>query len=320
MKTLLLSRNQIKKLLRMEEVLRCVKEAFLKEKESLMPPKTYLILKKGDFRAMPVSKGKYAGIKWVNVHSDNVKRKIPSVMALFILNDAKTGFPLAIMDATEITNFRTGACAGIATQLLSRKNSCYLGLLGCGAQAYTQFLAIKLVRNIKKVILYDINVKRTYLLEKFIRRESSAEVIIAKDLSLFRECDVISTTTPSRQPVLFLHQIKEGVHINAMGADAPGKHEIDDEILKKATIYVDNIEQAIHSGEINVPLKTGNLSEKNIKGTLGEVMRGEKSGRLKEDEITLFDSTGIAIHDIAVASWLYQKALRSSCGKLIKLI
>ncbi len=319
MRTLLLPGKRIKRLLKMEGVLRCVKEAFLNEPRVNMPPKKYLLLKNGDFRAMPVAYGRFAGIKWVNVHPEN--RNLPTVMAVFILNDARTGFPLAIMDATAITDFRTGAGAGIATDLLSRSDSRVLGLIGCGRQAWTQFLAINLVRNIERVILYDINKEKANALkEKISSQKKEIEVFIADDPSIMKECDIISTTTPSISPVLMMRHIKNGVHINAIGADAPGKQEIDPIILKNARIVVDNMEQAIHSGEINIPIKKGIISEKNIYGTLGEIVRGKKLGRRSMDEITLFDSTGLAIQDIAVASFIYEMAREIGAGEEIRLV
>jgi len=318
MRTLILSGKTIKKLLKMEDVLRCVREAFMNETRMNMPPKSYLFLKNGDFRSMPVSYGRYAGIKWVNVHPEN--KNLPTVMAVFILNDARTGFPLAIMDATTITDFRTGASAGIATDFLSRSDSKVFGIVGCGRQAWTQFLAITLVRNIEKIILYDIKKESAEALKEKIVSHKSVEVVIADDLYLMKECDIISTTTPSTSPVLMIGHIKNGVHINAIGADAPGKQEIDPLILKRARIVVDNMEQAIHSGEINLPIKKGIISERNIYGTLGEIVRGIKIGRKRFEEITLFDSTGLAIQDIAVASFLYERARDAEIGEEIKLI
>lgn len=320
MKTLILSGRAIKTLIKMEDALRCVRNAFMNESKANMPPKNYLILRNGDFRSMPVFYGRYAGIKWVNVHPENRNRNLPTVMAVFILNDAKTGFPLAVMDATTITDFRTGASAGIATDLFSRPDSRVLGLLGCGRQAWTQFLAITLVRKIENVILYDIAKERASALRERIKNEKSLDVMITEDLSSMRKCDIISTTTPSTSPVLMMRHIKNGVHINAIGADAPGKQEIDPMILKRARLIVDHREQAVHSGEVNIPLKKGIISEKHIYGTLGEMVRGKKPLRRNPEEITLFDSTGLAVQDVAVASFLYERARDAGIGEEIKLI
>lgn len=320
MKTLLLTGSAIRKILRMEDVMGRVREAFRNDIKMKMPPKEYLVVKRGDFRAMPVYAGRYAGIKWVNVHPENTTRKLPSVMGIFILNDADTGFPLAVMDATLITDYRTGAAAGVATDVLSRSDSKLLGLVGCGRQAWTQFLAIKLVRKIEKVVLYDKIPERAHRLKEKIASEGNVEVEVLNDLSGMRECDIISTSTPSTVPVLSFKHIKRGVHINAMGADAPGKEELDPLILKRSRIIVDHPEQAIHSGEVNVPIRKGILSEKDIQGTLGEVLRGRKPGRRNYDEITVFDSTGLAIQDIAVASYIYEKARDRGMGEELNLI
>lgn len=316
-KTLVLNSADIERIIDMRLVIEKVRDAFANDKYGIMPPKVYLSLKKGDFRAMPAFFGRYAGIKWVNVHPLN--KFLPAVMAVIILNDPDTGFPLAIMDGTLITDYRTGAAGGVATDVLARKDSKVLGLVGCGRQAKTQFMAISLKRRIKKVILYDINQRKALEFMMWLKRRFKGEVIIAKDLSEMKECDIISTTTPSRTPVLMREHIKEGVHINAMGADAPGKQELDPEIIKEGKVIVDNREQALHGGELNVPLSKGLINEEKIWGTLGEVLRGEKKGRESDEEITIFDSTGIALQDISVAGYIYEKAKRLKLGRTFSI-
>lgn len=311
--TLILSSSDIEKLIDMKSVIKKVRYAFAHDKYGIMPPKVYLSLNRGDFRAMPAFFDRYAGVKWVNVHPFN--KSLPTVMATIVINEPNTGFPLAIMDGTIITDYRTGAAGGIATAVLSRKSSMTLGLIGCGRQAKTQFLAITLMRAIRKVVLYDVKLENAVSLMKYIRRRFKGKIIIAKELWEMKDCDVISTATPSREPVLMREHIKDGVHINAMGADAAGKQELNTEILKKARIFVDDIRQALHGGELNVPFARGEIKENNVYGTLGEVLRGEKKGRERDDEITVFDSTGIAFQDIVVAGYIYRKAKRLNVGR-----
>lgn len=128
------------------------------------------------------------------------------------------------------------------------------------------------------------------------------------------DCDILVTTTPSREPVVMNEWVSEGTHINAIGADAPGKEELDPKILKRAKIVVDDLPQASHSGEINVPLAKGLLAEKDIFGELGEVIVGKKKARTKDSDITVFDSTGLAIQDVATADMVYWKALKANIG------
>jgi len=259
-----------------------------------------------------------AGTKIVNVHPQNPKKKLPSVMAVIVLNDPKTGVPLALMDGTWITAMRTGAASAVATKYLARKNAKTLGVVGAGFQAITQVAAISKVRKLKEIVVYDIKEKAVERLAKILAKEK----IKIKKGSLEEVCqkDILVTATSSREPVVKKEWIKPGTHINAIGADAPGKEELDPEILKEAKIVVDCLEQAIHSGEVNVPLAKGIIKKEDIFGELGEVVSGKKPGRKREDEITVFDSTGLAIQDLYTATLVYREAKRKKIGKEIKIV
>jgi len=134
------------------------------------------------------------------------------------------------------------------------------------------------------------------------------------------ESDIVITTTPSRKPLVKLEWLKKGTHINAIGADARGKQELDPAILKEAKVVVDAWEQASHSGEINVPLKRGLISRRDIFADIGEIVVGKKKGRITKDELTVFDSTGLAIQDVAICDLIYKTALKNKTGRWIKLI
>ncbi len=319
MKTLILTEGDVKRVLTMKETIEVVEKAFeLHAKgKTQMPPKVYLTFEKGDLRAMPAYLDGKAGIKWVNSHPENPKKGLPTVMAVLIYNDPETGFPLAIMDGTHITNFRTGAAGGIASKYLARKNSKVFGFIGCGRQAYTQFLALREVFDIELVKAYDIVKKNADKFAKFCESFGvSAMVCSIEDAC---DCDVLTTTTPSRKPVVKSEWVKEGTHINAIGADAPGKQELEEEILLKAKIVVDDLDQAMHGGEINVAVSKGKIGKENIYATLGEIVAGMKKGRESEEEITIFDSTGLAIQDIAVADLVFRKAREMDVGLEIKI-
>jgi alanine dehydrogenase len=271
-----------------------------------MPPKVYLFEDKGDFRAMPASIPGAAGIKWVNVHPGNPQLGLQTVMATIIYNDPLTGYPLAIMDATDITAYRTGAAADIAAKFLARKDSHTLGLIGAGRQAQTHLLAHVALFDIRSIKIYD---RLESVTEKFIRLFPDYPVKTAS-LEEAALCDIICAVTPARGPVVMKDMVKPGTHINAVGADAPGKEEIDPDILKEARVVVDDIEQAMHSGEINVPVSRGIFSQKDIYATLPEVVSGQKPGRTDDKQITIFDSTGLAIEDIATAHLIYNRAMQ----------
>jgi len=313
METIVISYEDVRDILTMKETIDVVEKAFELHGKNLakMPPKVYLTFEKGDLRAMPASLMGYAGIKWVNSHPENPKKNLPTVMAILILNDPETGYPLAIMDATHITNFRTGASSAVASKYLARKKSRIFGFIGCGRQAYTQFLALNEVFEIEKVKAFDINDKSAERFVEFCRNWVDADFMSIEDVC---DCDVLTTTTPSRKPVVMNEWIEEGIHINAVGADAPGKQELDERILLRAKIVVDDYEQAMHGGEINVAISKGLIGKEDIYASLGEIVAGLKSGRERGDEITIFDSTGLAIQDIAVAKVVYEKALKLKRG------
>jgi len=269
-----------------------------------MPAKTYLSLEHGDFRAMPAALPGSAGVKWVNVHPKNPSRGLPSIMAILVYNDPETGYPLAVMDATEITAYRTGAAAAIASKYLARHNSHTIGIIGAGFQAHTQILAHAELFNSITVNVFDVSKaavdRLTQSLPQFPIKNCSIQEAV--------KSDVVCTLTPSQSPIIRKEWIKPGIHINAVGADAPGKQELDPSIIKDSIVVVDDIKQASGSGEINVPIQKGIYSVSELYGTLAEVVAGKKKGRAHNNDVTVFDSTGIAVEDIAVAKLLFEKA------------
>ncbi len=319
METVVLTGRDVESIISMKEAINAVEEAFrlYATSKAIMPPKVYLTLEDGDFRAMPSYLMGYAGVKWVNSHPKNPEKGLPTVMAVFILNDPKNGFPLAIMDATFLTSLRTGAAGGVAAKHLARENSKVFGFIGCGKQAMFQLLAIKEIFDIELVKAYDISERAELVFKEFCKKEGIECMITnAKETC---NCDVLITTTPSTSPVVKKDWIKEGTHINAIGADAPGKQELEIEILKKSKIVVDDLEQALHGGEVNVAHSLGIIRRENIYATLGEIVAGIKKGR-EGNEITIFDSTGLAIQDLAVAKVVYEKAVKKDLGIKIELI
>jgi alanine dehydrogenase len=326
METVILTKDDVRLILEkmgLKAILESVEEAFLSlvKKQAQMPPKSYIITEKGDFRAMPGLVGYDVGVKWVNSHPENpVTSRLPSVMGLIIYSDANTGYPLAIMDGTLITQYRTGAAGGIASKYLANPDSSTLGIIGCGKQAVTQFLFIQEVMDIKSVRLWDVNMNNAKDLQTLINKISPNITVEISPIEKTCDTDILVTATPSRKPLVKNEWIREGIHINAIGADAEGKEELDPMILKRAKIVVDELEQASHSGEINVPLKKGIISLDDIHGELGEIIAKNKSGRENEKEITVFDSTGLAVQDLALAGEIYRFSLSQNLGKRIEIV
>jgi alanine dehydrogenase len=318
MEIIWLNGEDVKEILVMSEVIDAVEKAFHYQGigSVQMPPKVYLYFEKynGDLRAMPayIPETDEAGVKIVNSHPENPEKGLPTVLATYILNDPSTGAPLAIMNATYLTDIRTGAAGAVAAKYLARKDSKVLGIVGCGRQAKTQLLGTLEVFEIEKVLVTDKNPSQCQLLKNEMK--GSGVDIIPCGIRETCKADIITTTTPVRKPIIKNEWVEDGAHINAIGADAPGKQELEGKILQRAKIVIDSWEQAHHSGEINVPLSSGEITEANIYGELGEIISRKKKGRVDDDEITLFDSTGLAIQDVAVAALAYKKAMKNGVG------
>jgi len=325
---LIIPDSQARRLLNMEETIETVEQVF-REKgygRTQMPPKMYLTFDeyRGDVRVMPsfLQTMDSAGVKIVNVHPDNpAKFGLPTVMAVIVLVDPKNGLVSSIMDGAYITSMRTGAAAAVATKYLARKDSKVLGLVGAGVQARTQLMALSRV-------LPDLEEVRVWSLP-----ESTIDAFIDEQKKLYsfgfnrcRSCedcvagsDVVSTVTPATTPMVPFGSVSKGTHINAMGADAPGKEELDPRVLLNAKVVVDDMLQAIHSGEINVPISKGVLRESDIYGELSEIVTGTKKGRESDSEVTIFDSTGLSLLDVSAATIVYKRARRENVGTWTKL-
>jgi alanine dehydrogenase len=326
MQTLLLDSDDVHANAPMGELIRAVEDAFgaYERGNAQMPPKSYIDLPQynGDFRSMPayLDAGDWdaAGVKWVNVHTDNRERYgLPTVLGTVIYSDPRNAFPLAIMDGKELTQKRTGAAAGVATDHLAVPDASSLGIVGAGVQAYTQLEAIAAVRPIEEVVVADTDEQRV---RAFVDAVGDDYDVRGGTVAEAAACDVLSTVTPVEEPIVSRDDVGEHTHVNAMGADAAGKQELADEILLDATLVIDDYEQCTHSGEINVPWSAGVLTDADIDAEIGEIVVGEKAGRTADDGVTVFDSTGLAIQDIAAAHVVYEHADENENGTPFDLL
>jgi alanine dehydrogenase len=289
-----INEEKVKESIDISNLVDTIEEAFKSyyKGDSYMPPKTYLDVKKGDFRSMPayVSIDSYekAGVKWVNVHPENKDK--PTVMASIILCEPETGLPEYFIEATELTSLRTGAVTGVATNLMTPEDVDSVGIVGAGYQSHKQLKSIMSVRDIEKVIVTDLDDEKA---DEFSQTYDKAEVGEIKDVG---SCDVVCTVTPSTNPILGWDDLDGVSHINAIGADAEGKQELYSDILQNSNIIVDDFEQCSHSGEVSGHIKSNDISEDDIDYTLGQVAVEEPD---LLDELTIFDSTGLAIQDIS---------------------
>lgn len=317
MGTRILTQRDVRRLLTMDIAVPAVEQAFRQHGsgETIMPPKVYLSLDhhQGDFRAMPSYFAGSVGLKWVCSYPDNPRQNgMPAVMAVYVLNDPATAYPLAIMDGTLLTAVRTGAGAAVASKHLAVREPRTLGIIGCGVQS--KFLA-----SAHRLLWPEIQISCADMSRGAAERAAGEIDGTAVSIEDAARCEIVCTATPSRHPVVRREWVADGTHINAVGADAPGKQELDPQILRDARVVLDDVHQAVHSGEVNVPISKGEYEERRIHGTLGEIIAGRLSGR-GDATITVFDSTGLAIQDVAVARGVFEAAREQNVGQEIELV
>jgi alanine dehydrogenase len=279
-----------------------VRTAFLAHarREWEMPSKVYLAAPPdGDFRAMLASGGGYAVLKWVTSFPNNPARALPTVSGVVLLSDAETGELRAILDAGAITALRTGAAAVLASETLARPTVAPASVVGCGVNG--RAVAETFLARGREVLLWDARPNQADL----VVAELGEGAEVAADLADALSADVVVTVTPGREILFHDGALHAGQHVSLMGADGPGKAEIAIEELERARVVCDEWEQASHNGDIARAVEAGRLRRDRV-AELGRILLGEEPGRTHEHEITVFDSTGLAVQDLAVAAAVYE--------------
>jgi ornithine cyclodeaminase/alanine dehydrogenase-like protein (mu-crystallin family) len=279
-----------------------VRDAFIAyaRGEWTMPPKVYVpAYPAGDFRAMPALGGGHALLKWVTSFPGNPERGLPTVTGLVLLSDASDGSLRAVLDAGAVTALRTGAAAVLAAETLGRADARSAAVIGAGVNGVAT--AQTFVARGRDVSLWDVDRARA---------EAAAEAIGARAATSREEAleaDLLVTVTPGRDVVLGEGALRPGQHVSLMGADGPGKAEIAVEELARVRVFCDDWEQASHNGDLVHAVEAGALERSDVT-ELGAVLSGAEPGRRSADEITVFDSTGLAIQDLAIALAALERA------------
>jgi ornithine cyclodeaminase/alanine dehydrogenase-like protein (mu-crystallin family) len=265
-----------------------------------MPPKVYVEhYPAGDFRAMPALGGGHALLKWVTSFPGNPARGLPTVTGLVLLSDAEDGRLLAVLDAAALTALRTAAAGVLAADALAREDAGSWAVVGCGvngAEAARMLVALD-----RRPLVWDVDEKR----RRAVAEEVGGEVTDSAEQAL--AADVVITVTPGSSPLYGPGSLLAGQHVSLMGADGPGKAEVAVEELARARLFCDDWAQASHGGELTAAVKTGVVAREDVT-ELGAVLAGAAEGRRDAGEITLFDSTGLAIQDLAIARAALSKA------------
>jgi len=285
-----------------ERALEAVREAFVAyaRGEWTMPPKVYVhAYPAGDFRAMPALGGGHALLKWVTSFPGNPAMGLPTVMGLVLLSDASNGVLRAVLDAGAVTALRTGAAAVLAAETLGRADARTASVIGVGVNG--RATARTFLARGRHVALWDVDGERT----RRVASELGADVAASREAAL--AADLVVTVTPGREVLLADGALAPGQHASLMGADGPGKQEIAVEELARVRVFSDDWEQASHGGDIAHAVEAGVLERGDVT-ELGAVLAGTAEGRRSLDEPTVFDSTGLAIQDLAIALAALERA------------
>jgi len=278
-----------------------VRDAFIAyaKGEWTMPPKVYVAnYPAGDFRAMPALGGGHALLKWVTSFPGNPARGLPTVTGLVLLSDAEDGRLLAVLDAAAVTALRTAAAAVVAADALCRPEASSYAVVGCGPNGAEA--ARMLVAHGADPVVWDVDEgRRNFVGERLgARAARSAEEALA--------CEVVVTVTPGAVPLYAEGSLEAGQHVSLMGADGPGKNEVAPDELVRSHLFCDDWEQASHGGELATAVAHGLVTRDDVT-ELGAVLTEEADGRRSAGDVTLFDSTGLAIQDLAIAKVAYSK-------------
>jgi alanine dehydrogenase len=284
-----------------ERALEAVRDAFVAyaRGEWSMPPKVYVpAYPAGDFRAMPALGAGHAALKWVTSYPGNPARGLPTVTGLVLLSDASDGSLVAVFDAATVTALRTGAAAVLAAETLGA-GARPAAVIGAGVNG--RAAARTFVARGREVLLWDLDEQRA----REAAEELGASVAASREQAL--AADVVVTVTPGHEPLFEPGSLRAGQHVSLMGADGPGKAEIAVEELVRTRVFCDDWEQASHNGELAHAVEAGTLEREQVT-ELGAVLAGDADGRRTDDEITTFDSTGLAIQDLAIALAAMERA------------
>lgn len=256
---------------------------------------------------MPVWNNEYMGMKQVTVAPANTQNHMPSIFAQYILSNSKTGQPLAMMNATELTARRTACTSALASSYLSRENAENLLIVGGGSVANHLVQAHMAVRDFKKISIWMRNPGKMGDFVNGLKNQGiPAESVYNLEESA-HEADIISCATLSETPIIKGEWVKPGAHLDMIGSHKPTTRETDNDSIRKSSIFLDSREGALHeSGELAIPIAEGVITENDIKADIVELVKGIHPGRSSSEEITLFKSAGLAVEDLAAALLIYK--------------
>lgn len=250
-----------------------------------------------------------------NFPGNNAHFGLPTIQGVIAVFDAENGAPLAILDSIDITVKRTAAASAVAANYLARGDSSVATICGCGQQARAQLRAVLLVLPLTKVYAFDVNERATISFRNELLTEAKVDIELVRDLArAIQKSDVCITCTTANEFIVCKEDVRPGTFIAAVGADAEHKHEIDSALIASAKVVADSLEQSCTIGDVHHAIADGLMRKEDVYAELCEIVAGKKIGRVADDEIIVFDSTGVAIEDAVAAAALYERALANGIG------
>lgn len=319
--TLLLSRAELERLLDVRSVIEAVERGFADYSAGKvqMPARTAVRVTDppGMLLLMPcaMTESRALGTKLVSVYAQNPSRGLPTIGALYVLSDYETGFPVAVMDAGFITGLRTAAASAVATRYLAREDSKTLGIFGTGVQGEYHTLAIPAVRAVERILVWGSSPEKSRAFAEQMRGRVDADIEVGESIEAVAGADIVVTGTTATTPLFAGRLVRDGAHVNGVGAHAATTRELDAALVARSTVVVDTYEAAFaEAGDILLAIEEGAVSREHVSAEVGEIVLGKKPGRHRPDEVTLFKSCGVAFEDAVTASLALERARAGGVG------
>ena len=319
--TLILTQSDVRAVLTLRDCIAAVEGAFCRHAEGQTLPPGILAVPAtgGGFHIKAAglrgARGYFAAKTNANFAENPRRFGLPTIQGTLVLCDAEHGAPLAVMDSALVTALRTAAATAVAAKWLARPNARSAAIIGCGAQGGLQLAAVAEVLPIQRAWAVDVDAARAEALAREAKATLGLDVEVVEDAhAALREADVCVTCTPSRKPFVGPEDVRAGTFIAAVGADSEGKQELDPRLLASSTLVVDVLEQCARIGELQHALAAGLMRPSDVHAELADVVAGRRSGRTRPDEITIFDSSGTALQDVAAAVVVEERARAAGRG------
>jgi len=319
--TLLLRRGDIEGLLSPRDCMAAVENVFRLQGQGKIPAPGILGVK-APGGGMHVKAGLLPGDRNylvaklnANFPGNNAQFGLPTIQGVIVVIDAKNGVPLTILDSIDITLKRTAAASAVAAKYLARKDSSVATICGCGQQSRAQLRAVLLVLPLTKIYAFDVNKRAAIKFSKELSRELKIDIELVRDLaSAIQKSDVCITCTTANEFFVRKGDVRPGTFVAAVGADAEHKQEIDPDLIASAKVVADSLDQSCAIGDVHHAIAHGLMRKGDVYAELCEIVAGQKIGRDADDEIIVFDSTGVAIEDAVASAAVYESALANGIG------